>query len=49
LAEQALAIGEPSFRAGYRSAVLALCAEREQSWLWSAAPAPRETTREASR
>jgi aminoglycoside phosphotransferase len=34
LAEQALSLPDPSFRAGYRSAIVALSAERESTWLW---------------
>jgi len=34
LAEQALALPDPTFRAGYRSAIVALSAERESTWLW---------------
>ena len=33
LAEQALALPDPSFRAGYRSAIIALSVERESTWL----------------
>jgi len=35
LAEQALSLPDPSFRAGYRSAIVALSAERESTWLWN--------------
>ena len=51
LAEQALAISEPAFRSGYRSAILALSAERARTWLWASSEAAPtlETPTEAKR
>ncbi len=39
LAEQATALEDPAFRAGYRSLVLAFLTERSSTWLWQASAA----------
>jgi hypothetical protein len=35
LAEQAMTLDDPIFRAGYRAALTAFWTERESTWLWN--------------